>query len=550
MKPFSLVGALSLALAACAPARTTVSPAPAPVSAPSVGTPPAAAPPSTLRLTEPPRNWHLLDQAADGVPGISAERALRELLAGRTPARQVVVAVIDGGTDTAHVDLRANLWTNAREVAGNGRDDDGNGYTDDVRGWSFIGGRDGRDVHHDTYEVTREYVRCTTGPAATRPPAERCSAIERDFMARKAGAEAQLPQYRNMSAVLGQAVTILQRAVGSDSLTVGAVTALQPTQRDVQQARQLYLQLAASGISPADLTEARVALESQVNFGLNPQYDPRGIVGDDYGNLTERVYGNANVVGPEAGHGTHVAGIIGAVRGNGVGVDGIAPDVRLMILRAVPDGDERDKDVANAIRYAADNGAHVINMSFGKSYSPGKSAVDEAVKHAESKGVLLVHAAGNEGADLARSSNFPTPRFLDGGRAANWIEVGASSWKGADSLVAGFSNYGRELVDVFAPGVDIFSTVPNGRYDTESGTSMAAPVVSGLAAMLMSYFPTLTAADVKRVILASATRRADQRVALPGSGEPVAFGTLSSTGGIVNAYAAVRMAQELSATKQ
>jgi subtilisin family serine protease len=192
----------------------------------------------------------------------------------------------------------------------------------------------------------------------------------------------------------------------------------------------------------------------------------------------------------------------------------------------------------------------VINMSFGKSYSPGKSAVDEAVKHAESKGVLLVHAAGNEGADLARSSNFPTPRFLDGGRAANWIEVGASSWKGADSLVAGFSNYGRELVDVFAPGVDIFSTVPNGRYDTESGTSMAAPVVSGLAAMLMSYFPTLTAADVKRVILASATRRADQRVALPGSGEPVAFGTLSSTGGIVNAYAAVRMAQELSATKQ
>jgi subtilisin family serine protease len=245
-----------------------------------------------------------------------------------------------------------------------------------------------------------------------------------------------------------------------------------------------------------------------------------------------------------------VAGIIGAVRGNGVGVDGIAPAVRLMIVRAVPDGDERDKDVANAIRYAADNGANVINMSFGKSYSPGKSAVDEAVKYADSKGVLLVHAAGNEGADLATAANFPTPRYLDGGRAANWIEVGATSWKGGDSLVAGFSNYGRAQVDVFAPGVDILSTVPGGGYDRESGTSMAAPVVSGLAAMLMSYFPNLTAADVKRVILASATRRADQRVVQPGSEQPVAFGTLSATGGIVNAYAAVRMAQELSATKQ
>jgi subtilisin family serine protease len=328
------------------------------------------------------------------------------------------------------------------------------------------------------------------------------------------------------------------------------VTALQATQQDVQMSRRLYLQLAASGISPHDLARGVESIEAQVKYNLNPQFDPRAIVGDNPANLSERGYGNTDVVGPDASHGTHVAGIIGAVRGNGVGIDGIAPAVRIMAIRAVPNGDERDKDVANAIRYAADNGAHIINMSFGKAYSPGKAAVDAAVKHAESKGVLLVHAAGNEGANLATAQNFPTPRYLGGGRPANWIEVGATSWKGADSLVAPFSNYGSELVDVFAPGVDILSTVPGNGYERESGTSMAAPVVSGLAALLMSYYPSLTAADVKRIILASATKRADLRVALPGSGESVTFGTLSNTGGIVNAYNAVRMAQEASGARQ
>jgi subtilisin family serine protease len=374
--------------------------------------------------------------------------------------------------------------------------------------------------------------------------------VERDFQRRRTEAEQQLPQYQQLNEALGRAVQVLQRALGSDSLTVGRVTALQATQQDVQMSRRLYLQLAASGISPHDLARGVESIEAQVKYNLNPQFDPRAIVGDNPANLSERGYGNTDVVGPDATHGTHVAGIIGAVRGNGVGIDGIAPAVRIMAIRAVPNGDERDKDVANAIRYAADNGAHIINMSFGKAYSPGKAAVDAAVKHAESKGVLLVHAAGNEGANLATAQNFPTPRYLGGGRPANWIEVGATSWKGADSLVAPFSNYGSELVDVFAPGVDILSTVPGNGYERESGTSMAAPVVSGLAALLMSYYPSLTAADVKRIILASATKRADLRVALPGSGESVTFGTLSNTGGIVNAYNAVRMAQEASGARQ
>jgi subtilisin family serine protease len=488
------------------------------------------------------------------VPGIAAERALREMLASRPPRRTVVVAVIDGGVDTAHVDLKANLWANPKEVAGNGKDDDNNGYVDDVRGWNFIGGRDGRAVRYDTYEVTRLHARCT-GVAGTTPlpVAERgrCPAIAADFAKQRGEAEQQLEQYRAIGAALDRVLPLLREATGSDSLTVARVTAIRATRPDVQQARSIYLQLAENGVTPKDVKDGLEELESRVRYKLEPTFDPRGLVGDNAGNLTERRYGNADVMGPDAEHGTHVAGIIGAVRGNNLGIDGVAPAVRIMAVRAVPDGDERDKDVANAIRYAVDNGAQVINMSFGKAYSPNKAAVDEAVRYADGRGVLMIHAAGNDGADVEREPSFPTPRYENGGQARNWIEVGASSWHPGDSLAASFSNYGRARVDVFAPGVDVLSTVPGGGYERLNGTSMAAPVVTGLAALLMAYYPSLTAADVKRIILESATRYATQMVLRPGStaGERVPFGTLSATGGIVNAYAAIRMAEQTAASR-
>jgi subtilisin family serine protease len=238
-----------------------------------------------------------------------------------------------------------------------------------------------------------------------------------------------------------------------------------------------------------------------------------------------------------------VAGIVAAERGNGVGVDGIATGVRIMPLRVVPDGDERDKDVANAIRYAADNGARVINMSFGKSHSPQKSVVDDAVRYAESKNVLIVHAAGNDGEDLNQAGNFPNQDYAAGGRASNWIEVGASSWHG-DALAASFSNYGRGRVDVFAPGVAILSTVPDAEYGRNDGTSMAAPVVSGVAATLLAYFPELTAVQVRQIILESAVRNESQVVRPGTEGERVSFAELSDSGGVVNLYAAIQLAQQ------
>ncbi|GMV09465.1 MAG: peptidase S8 [Gemmatimonadota bacterium] len=540
---------------ATAPAPAASAPASAPATAPSPAAAPVPTPPPAPALTEAPADWQLLDASADRVPGISARRAEQELLAGRKPARTVVVAVIDGGVDTAHVDLRANLWHNPREVAGNRKDDDGNGYVDDTYGWNFLGGANGENVNWDTLELTREQVRCTQQPPMPADPEgrARCEAIAKEFAAKRTEYQQLSQQVQMMDGMYARVTRILGREIPPDSLNAARVTALQPAADSVRAARDLYLRMAASGITGEAISDAKTDLEGRLDYGLNTDFNPRTIVGDDPRNVAERHYGNRDVTGPDAKHGTHVAGIIGAVRGNDAGsIDGIASAVKLMVVRAVPNGDEHDKDVANAIRYAVDNGAQVINMSFGKDFSPDKGAVDEAVKYADSRGVLLVHAAGNDSKDLATEASYPTPEYAGGGRAANWIEVGAAAWQGGEKLAAGFTNYGKAQVDVFAPGVDILSTIPGGRYARESGTSMAAPVVSGLAALLMSYFPKLTAADVKRIILESATDYSGTMVVRPGSqsGEKVRFGDLSRTGGVVNAYTAVKAAMAASGMVQ
>lgn len=529
----------TLALAACTPAASF----PPPVTPVPGGDSTAAA----WTLETLPADWHLGDQ------GIALRRAERELLAGRTPQRTVVVAVIDGGVDTAHADLRANLWTNEDERPANRQDDDANGQADDVRGWNFIGGPDGRSVDADTYEVTRLYVQCRasggSGTSTLTPELRaQCPAIQRDFERRRSEAQQNLLQVASIDAMYAQALPLLRRAAGTDSLTPERVAALRPSDQATREAQQFYLQLDAQGISPEVIADAKEHFTTAVEYNLNPDFDPRSIVGDP-ADPNARGYGNPDVTGPDARHGTHVAGIIGAVRGNGIGVDGIAPAVRIMGVRAVPNGDERDKDIANAIRYAADNGANIINMSFGKGYSPGKTLIDEAARYAASKGVLLVHAAGNEAADVTTTPNFPTPVVVGGSdRIGPWLEVGAIAWMGGDSLVASFSNYSSTLVDVFAPGVDILSTVPGGGYERESGTSMAAPVVSGVAALLMAYYPSLTADDVKRIILETATPR-QVDVIVPGTGRRAPFATLSATGAVVNVYEAVKRANAVTAAR-
>ena len=494
-------------------------------------------------------DWHL-----GAAPGVAATQAY-ELLAGRT-ATPVVVAVIDSGVDILHPDLAPALWTNAGETAGNGVDDDGNGYADDVHGWGYLGGADGRNVEHETLEVARLAGMCR---AATAPAGTDCGAVEADLAERRVTYETQMTQMGPIFAQVGAADSLLTARFPGVYDGTNAATLDAGGDPAVAQAQTMLGFLAANGATVADLNGFREQIMSSLTYGLNPDYDIRArVVGDDPLDTDDRSYGNPDVAGPDPSHGTGVAGLIAAVRGNGLGIDGLAPNtaeaqpVRIMALRAVPDGDERDKDVANAIRYAVDNGARIINMSFGKSFSPQKSAVDAAVRYATERGVLLVHASGNDGEDLevaAGNANFPTAFYDDGpaggGHSATWLEIGASAADTA-ALAAPFSNYGQTRVDLFAPGQTVTSLAPGGGVQTADGTSFASPVTAGVAALLMSYFPDLTATQVRQILMDSAVRYADSEVGRPGDSTPVRFGTLSVSGGVVNAEAAVRLAIERS----
>jgi subtilisin family serine protease len=295
--------------------------------------------------------------------------------------------------------------------------------------------------------------------------------------------------------------------------------------------------------------------DAQVKYHLNLEYDPRkDSVGDNYANSYERFYGNNDITGPDAEHGSHVAGIIGAVRSNNLGIKGVADNVKIMALRTVPDGDERDKDVANSIRYAVDNGAKIINMSFGKAFSWDKKVVDEAVRYAVSNDVLLVHAAGNDGKNTEKEDNVPNRLYADStgvtmGTAEGWIEVGASGWKNDEDLVASFSNYGGKSVDVFAPGVKINSTMPDSKYKENDGTSMASPVVAGLAALIRSYYPQFTAVQVKEIIMNSVTKVEQKvKIRVDGDSTKVPVSEISVSGGVVNAYNALLLAEKTNST--
>ncbi len=495
-----------------------------------------------------PTDWFNLDISTNQVQGVSTDKTY-EILKGKS-AQKVVVAVIDSGVDPDHEDLQGKLWVNEREKPGNGQDDDGNGYVDDVHGWNFIGGADGSHVSNDTYELTREYIRLQkkhSGDESDLSEEDRTyyEKIKRSYEAKVSELQQERAAFKYFSDSYTRSNQLLTAYLAIDTLTADTLANLNSPDEVVMMAKGFMEYAIAKGFDEAGLQEASDYFTSALDYGYNLDFDSRTIVGDHYNDLSERHYGNPNVKGPDARHGTHVAGIIAANRDNDLGMRGIADQVEIMIIRAVPEGDERDKDIANAIYYAVDNGAQIINMSFGKSYSPQKAAVDAAVKYAQDNDVLIVHAAGNDGEDIDKTENYPNRTFVEAKQdAENWIEVGASSWKNEADFVANFSNYGKQSVDVFAPGVDLYSTTPEQSYESLSGTSMAAPVVSGVAALLMSYYPELSAQDVKDIILKSAVKLKKLKVNSPGQeGKQVKFSSLSRTGGVVNALEAVRLAE-------
>ena len=508
-----------------------------------------------------PENWFNLDASKDGVQGVSTEKMYKELLAGKK-GQTVIVAVIDSGVDPEHEDLKDVMWVNEDEIPNNGIDDDKNGYVDDVHGWNFIGGKNGENVAHDTYEATRllgkydKMFKDANPDKLSKKDKEKYELykkLKKENEATRTDLESKLGFYESLMTQLED----LKKAMGKDDFTLEDLEKYEAPEDKAQSVAMLTNVMKQIGT----LEEVEEQLEGAVNYfssGLkyhhNPDYNSREIVGDDYSDSYEKGYGNNDVKGPDAFHGTHVAGIIAAVRSNDVGMMGVANNVEIMSVRAVPDGDERDKDVANAIIYAVDNGASIINMSFGKGYSWDKKAVDKAVKYALKKDVLLVHAAGNSAQNNDNTDNFPNDGFEKRGlfgpkQADNWLEVGALSWKKGEDTPASFTNYGKENVDVFAPGVDIYSTTPDQGYGNASGTSMASPVTAGVAAVLRSYYPELTAEQVKEVIMESVVEM-NYKVKKPGEKELVPFSDLSVAGGVVNVYKAVEKAEKVKGKKK
>jgi subtilisin family serine protease len=510
------------------------------------------------------KEWFLKDPSTQ-VYGIKLEQTYTELLKQKSPKKKIVVAVIDSGIDTVHEDLKSVLWRNDKEIFGNGIDDDKNGYVDDIHGWNFIGGKDGSNVGKDSYEAARIFYKYKVEFGDKVIDENNLSPEKKKAFKMYSKAKYQLESQakeasmyvlilKDIVSKLPSADSLLKIAMGKQIYTGDELANFSSTEPAIVKARAALLGFFqqtrqmenTNAVLINELIQFYEGEQSKVQaVEKEPKRYRAEVVKDNYNDPKDRFYGNNDVMGTDASHGTHVAGIIGALRNNNIGIKGVADHVAIMPIRAVPDGDEHDKDIANAIRYAVDNGAWVINMSFGKSFSPEKSWVDEAVKYAASKGVLLVHAAGNDAKNIDVEDNFPSRNYDNDTLQpfSNWITVGASGAT-TKELAAPFSNYGKREVDVFAPGVRIYSTLPGGNtYGEKDGTSMASPVVAGLAALILSYYPELTPEQVIYIIKTSSLKLADKTTIKPGTeDEAVRLDELSSTGGLVNAYDAIKLA--------
>src|SRR6478736_2770374 len=449
------------------------------------------------KLSEPElQRWSHLDLAKDSIPGMSVDKAYAELLKGKKGVK-VIVGIVDSGVDIDHEDLKSVIWTNKKEIAGNGIDDDKNGFIDDVHGWNFLG-----DALHETLEMTRIVKKGDDGSATYKSA---LAAYDKRY-----GKAMKDKQQVDFLIATDKAI---QTHLGKENYTLEELNAIVTTDPELTKSKTIMTRILtnAGPTFRAEIKEYSDYVYGQLNYNLNKDFDSRKIVGDNVEDIKNTKYGNNTVYGPdkeEALHGTHVAGIIAQVRGNGIGGDGVADNVEIMAVRAVPDGDEYDKDIALAIRYAVDNGAKVINGSFGKSYSPHKQWVYDAIKYAQKKDVLFVHAAGNEGEniDLDKNSNFPNDSEDNKKEfASNVLTVGALNNEYGEGVIAPFSNYGVLNVDVFSPGDEIYATIPNNKYKYLQGTSMASPNAAGVAALIRSYYPKLSAKQVKQILMDSGT---------------------------------------------
>lgn len=501
-----------------------------------------ASPLKVSELTEREKqNWGHLDLLKDTIPGMSVDKAYAEIIKGKK-GETVIVAVIDSGIDIDHEDLDDVIWINKNEIPNNGKDDDNNGYIDDVHGWNFLG---------NTYDEQLEYTRLLAKGDIGNPDYARAQREHLEELNKYSGLKSTYDQILQQ---INLADENISKHLSKKEYSMEEVAAIKTEDQQLQQSIAILnyyvkdLDLESVSNAKKTFNNSLVSINDRLNYHLNKDFKGRK-TGDDPDDFSQKIYGNGNVkpVKKSESHGTHVAGIIAAERNNGKGVNGVANNVKIMSIRAVPNGDEYDKDVALAIRYAVDNGAKIINGSFGKYYSPHSDWVRDAIAYAGKKDVLFVHGSGNESLDLDTKNNYPNDQYdNDKEVSSSFINVGALEPKYGSGMVADFSNYGKINVDVMAPGGEIYSTTPENEYDTKGGTSMASPAVAGVAALIRSYYPKLTAAQVKQILMDSGLA-VTPKVIVGGNPDDVKpFGALTKSSRMVNAYNALILASKIS----
>lgn len=492
--------------------------------------------------------------------GMSTDKAYKKLK--NIEPETVIVAIIDSGIDIEHEDLQGRIWTNPNEVAGNGKDDDNNGYIDDVHGWNYLGNASGENLEHARLEATRIFamldekfkdVDSADVKATDREDYElylKAGAYIEENVEKYTSILEQTKQFKETMLPMLPGMIANMMNIDESKFNEKSLNKWKPKDAQQKQMKQLGLAIVRGELNEEAIDKQLVQIQKMIDNYYNPELDDRTLIGDNWLDINDTKYGNNDVAGPEPSHGTHVGGIVAATRGNKLGGDGVADNVVLMSLRAVPDGDEFDKDIALAIRYAVDNGAKVINGSFGKAFSNLQQEVYDAIMYAQENDVLFVHAAGNDAKDLAVEDNFPAVKYdFQKDAFTHLLTIGASTRYHDGELAASFSNYGYDQVDIFAPGFEIYNTWPGNEYKAIQGTSMAAPMVSGAAALLKGYFPELTMQEIREIILASGDDFGSTLQKKPGTDEYVLFSTLSKTGKVVNVLKAVELAKKVVESK-
>ena len=476
-------------------------------------------------------NWHNLDPEIDTIPGTSVERAHKELLEG-LKGKKVIVAVIDTGLDIEHESLSNNIWINKNEKI-NGKDDDNNGYIDDINGWNYLG---------SAYNETRDMTRILRDNKVNN---RKYDLVEEEIKKEIKRSNEQLEIFNYYIKLLEDSKELLSDYLNDDKFNVEDVNNIETEDEKLIRAKNIFKDFDFYGYTNEYLNEGAEQYNDFINYHFNIDFNGR-TTNDDIYDLYDTNYGDNNVnnIKDSESHSTHVSGIISGDRQNQSGSKGINNLVEIMALRAIPNGDEYDKDVARAIRYAVDNGAKIINGSFGKYFSSNPEWVIDAIRYASENNVLVVAAAGNESKDLdlISNDNYPNDQFFNKDEFADtFIKVGASSINLNENFTAYFSNYGKINVDIFAPGVDIYSSIPSNKYKSQSGTSMASPVVAGIASLIMSYFPKLSAKKVKEIILDSGI---EIDLKIGNLGDNKQFSEYSKSGKLINAYNALILASK------